>query len=542
MKKILILTLLIIVTTFITGCYVKVEEDFYINELTKITLTVGDTLNIKNVEYDLESDILVTKGNRVFANKPGEIVVNSPYGDFFIVVKEEDIVLNVSANQLLEIGESTTIQTLIVPTNKSQEVTFESSNDKILTVNNQGVVKGITDGVATVFVKSTEYQGIEKEITFIVMSEDEKYYETVIENIIKDQEINIDSSNYNQILEGIINYNSASLVGISSKDYQFNKLVSSVFGAGIVYKMNIHYLDGTIKENSDMLDNMDNIKEFSYYVITNKHLVHNYDEIKIYLGESIDEIDAEVIQYDEKIDLAVLKFTSKYYIPICKLGNSDETEYGEFIISIGHGQGKEYFKTYTFGVVSGTERYVNTDTDNDGINDWDSEYIQHDAALNECDSGGAIVNMKGEIIGINSTKVSSNKYNNMSFAIPINLVMEIVSQLEQGIRPQRAVLGVQIFDVTAYHQNTEYYQQVYPTVNISKDIRYGFFVTVVERTGIAYKAGVKPGDIIVMFNNVELKYSYQMRAELGKFLIGSGEIVEMVVIRNNQKVTLYVEF
>ncbi len=542
MKKNLILLLLIIVTTFITGCYVKVEEDFYINELTKLTLTVGETLNIKDVEYDTESNVLTTKNGIVYASEVGEIVVKSPYGDFFVIVKEENIVLNVSAKQLLEVGETTVIEALILPAYKSQEVTFTSSDENVIKVNEFGAVKGISDGVARVIVKSKEYNNVTSEITFVVMSKDEIYYEDIIENIIKDQEINVNTSNHTKVLEGIINYNSSSLVGISSYDYQFNKLVGSAFGAGIIYKMNIHYLDGTVKENATYLENTKNIKEFTYYVITNKHLVQSYDDIRIYLGDSIDEISAQVIEYDEKIDLAVLKFKTKYYMPICKLGSSSDVEEGEFIISIGHGQGKEYYKTYTFGVVSGTERYVNTDTDNDGVNDWDSEYIQHDAALNECDSGGAIVNMKGEIIGINSTKVSSNKFNNMSFAIPIDLVMEIVSQLEKGVRPQRAVLGIQIFDVMAYHQNTEYYQQVYPTVNISKDIKYGFFVTVVELNGIARKAGVLPGDIIVMFNNVELKYSYQMRAELGKFLIGSGEIVEMIVIRNNQRVTLYVEF
>jgi serine protease Do len=301
-------------------------------------------------------------------------------------------------------------------------------------------------------------------------------------------------------------------------------------------------MDGSCTQNTTTLVNSENVKEFEYYVITNKHLVQQYNNINVYLGEEIGEVPATVIEYDDKIDLAVLKFRSRYFFPVCKIGNSKETEKGEFIVSIGNGQGKELFKSYTFGVVSGVQRYVSTDTDGDGVSDWDSEYIQHDAALNECDSGGAIINMKGEIIGINSTKISSSKYNNMSFAIPINLVMEIVSQLEQGIRPKRATLGVSIIDVTAYHQNTQYYQQVYPNMIISKDIKYGFYVTEVDDSGVAYKAGVQPGDIIVMLNNVELKYSYQVRAELGKFIIGSGDIAEMVVIRNNERVTLYIVF
>ena len=520
----------------------KVEEDFFINELTKLTFTVGDEIKINDIQYDLESNVLISENGKVYANNPGEIVVTSPYGNFFIVVNEENIILNVNATQLLEIGATTKIETQILPRIKNQNVIFESTDKKILTVNDFGVVTALSKGVARVIVRSSEYENVYNELTFIVLSDDEQYYETIVNNIIKDQDISIDLNDNKKILEGIINYNSSSLVGISSYKIFGTSVYSSIFGSGIIYKMNTFYKDGSCIQNTTSLINSENVKEFEYFVITNRHLVHQYNNINVYLGEEIGEVPATVIEYDDKIDLAVLKFRSRYFFPVCKIGASKESEKGECIVSIGNGQGKQLFKSYTFGIVSSTERYVSTDTDNDGVSDWDSEYIQHDAALNECDSGGAIINMKGEIIGINSSKISSAKYNNMSFAIPINLVMEIVSQLEQGIRPKRATLGVSIVDVSMYHQNTEYYQQVYPNMIISKDIRYGFFVTEVDGNGIAYKAGVKPGDIIIMFNNTELKYSYQVRAELGKFLIGSGEIAEMIVIRNNQRITLYVEF
>ena len=542
MKKNLMLILLIVITVFITGCYVKVEEDFYMSEIQKINITVGEQLKFQNIEYDLESNILVENNGKVYASNPGEILIKINNIEYYLIVTEEEIVLNATSNQLLEVGQTTRIQTNILPANKSQNVIFESTDENIITVNKNGSVRAIANGVARVIIKSSDYENVTNELTFVVLSDDEKYYDSILNNIIKNENINIDLDSNTKVLEGVINYNSASLVGVSSYKYFMGNLVSSTFGAGIIYKMNTYYIDGTIKENTTMLEDSTNIKEFEYYVITNKHLIYNYDDVRIYLNDKTQEISAEVIEYDDKIDLAVLKFKTKYFLPVCKLGDSEEVETGEFILSIGHGQGKEYFKTYTFGIVSGTKRYVNTDTDNDGVNDWDSEYIQHDASLNECDSGGAIVNMKGEIIGINSTKVSSDLVNNMSFAIPINLVMEIVSQLEQGIRPKRATLGVQIFDVTAYHQNPEYYQLYYPNIKISKDIKYGFYVSVVDRGSISEKAGVLPGDIIVEFNNVELKYSYQVRAELGKFLIGSGETAEMVVIRNNQRVTLYVVF
>ena len=242
------------------------------------------------------------------------------------------------------------------------------------------------------------------------------------------------------------------------------------------------------------------------------------------------------------MDLAVLKFESKFYFPTAKIGDSESVEKGEFIISVGHGTGKEYFKSSTFGVISSGKRYVNTDTNGDGLNDWDSEYIQHDASINESDSGGAIVNLKGEVIGINSTKISNLVYNNMSFAIPINVVMEIVKQLEVGQRPKRATLGVQILDISGYWQDPEVYQEQYPGINIPKHIRYGFYISVVDKGGVADKANVKVGDIILEFNHVETRYSYQVRAELGKFIIGSGQVAEMKVYRNGEVITLYCEF
>ena len=130
----------------------------------------------------------------------------------------------------------------------------------------------------------------------------------------------------------------------------------------------------------------------------------------------------------------------------------------------------------------------------------------------------------------------------MSFAIPINLVMEIVKQLEVGVRPQRATLGVQILDITGYWQNPEAYNKQYPGIKIPEHIRHGFYVNVVDKGGVAEKAKVQIGDIILEFNNVEIRYSYQVRAELGKFLIGSGQIAEIKVYRNGKVITLYCEF
>ena len=277
MKKRILIILLFILTTFLSGCYLKVEEDFFINELTKLTFTVGDEVKINDMVYDIDSKVLESKNGKVYANNPGEIVVTSPYGNFFIVVNEEDIILNVTANQLLEIGDTTTIQTQILPIDKNQNVIFESTDQNVLTVNDFGVVKALSEGIARVIVRSVEFDGVYNELTFVVLSDDEQYYESIVNNIIKDQNINIDYSNNSKILEGIINYNSSSLVGVSSYKIYGNSMYSSAFGSGIIYKMNTYYKDGSCIENTTSLINSENVKEFEYFVITNRHLVQQYN-------------------------------------------------------------------------------------------------------------------------------------------------------------------------------------------------------------------------------------------------------------------------
>lgn len=538
MKKNLYLIIILILMIFIVGCNNSLSNnDLTINQEKTIVVEVGDQIPLTNIYYG-NTDVLTKVFGSVYASKAGEIIVNSPDGKYFIVVKEQKPELYTSSKQLLTVGEKTKIQTIISPVTMNQYVEYEVDDNTILSVSNDGTVSALKTGVTTVRIISKQYN-IANELTYIVQDEDEKYYEALVNMIVSDNQISVNG--YNGMFDGIINYNKYSLVGISSY-YTFNNTIKDKdFGSGIIYKMNIQYYDGTIKENVTTIQNETNIRQFEYYVITNRHLLEKKNKVKIYLGNDYDEIDATIIEYDDKIDLAVLKFTSKYYFPIAKIGDSDNIEKGDFIISIGNGTGKEYFRSNTFGVISGTKRYVATDTNGDQQNDWDSEYIQHDASINECDSGGAIMNLKGEIIGINSTKISSTTYNNMSFAIPINLVMEIVSQLEKGIRPQRSTLGVTIVDIQNYWQNPDAYASSI-VITIPQTLKYGFYVTAVSDGGVAQKANVQVNDIIVKFNDIDLKYSYQIRAELGKYLIGSGQKATITVIRDGQELVLSVVF
>lgn len=540
MKKILFFLLLLTLIIFGSGCYNSNEGDLYINQIPILKVNVGDPISLKNIDYDENTNILEEKFNSVFAKTPGEIIVNSPKGKYHIVVLGGEPEITATAKQSLTINEQTQIQTVVYPLLSEQTVSFSSTDTNVITVNNNGVVTAVSEGVARVIIESTSLN-VTKELTFIVIGEDELYYSTIINTIINNS-VDDDNTLTSGLLNGVYNYNISSLIGVNSYYDRNSGISSPVFGSGIIYKMNIHYLDGEIKENVTTITAENNIKEFEYYVITNRHLVYNANKVKIFIGNEYDEIEADVLASDTKIDLSVLKFKSKFYFPIANIGDSDDIEKGEFILSIGNGISKDHYRSSTFGVISATKRYIKTDTDNDNVSDWDSEFIQHDASINEGDSGGAIMNLDGEIIGINSTKISSLKYNNMSFAIPINLVMEIVEQLEKGIVPQRPLLGVSILDLLMFSEDPDYYEQLYPEIEVPEGLKYGFYVTEINKGSVSERAGVQIGDIIVGFNGVELKYSYQLRLELGKFLIGSNQVAKMVVIRNGEYITLDVIF
>lgn len=536
-KNSFLLIILIFGFMFLSGCYSKIEEFFYIEQIETISIKIGDELtNYSNITCDENNDVLGFDGTTYYGKNVGSVVIRSNEGIFLIEVNDDIDYIYTNCNQRLLIGETTKIDVTIYPLYKDQKVIFKSSNEEVITVDSEGNVTAIDSGVCNVTITSAIDQNYSKDLTFIVLDKEEEYFEKIIETIIKNNEENKDLNNDNDVLQPIIDKNINSLIGISASG-----LFTETFASGIVYKMNIHFNDNSVLEDVKTIDNYKNIKYFEYYVITNRHIVKDMTDISVYLGNDIEE-EAQLIEYDDKIDLAVIKFKSNYYVPVAIFGDSSEISKGEFIISIGNGRGKEYFRTSTFGILSGCTRYISVDTDNDNVSDWDSEYLQHDASLNESDSGGAVLNLKGEIIGINTTKITNYKYNNMSFAIPSNLVLSIVSQLEQGIKPQRLQLGIQIIEVSKYQLNKEYYLSIYPFLNIPDDLKYGFCITNITEGGFAYKANMQVGDIIIKFNDVDIKYTYQLRSELGKYFENSGDVATVIVLRNGIEVELKVVF
>lgn len=228
------------------------------------------------------------------------------------------------------------------------------------------------------------------------------------------------------------------VVGISK--YRRNMLFQNVLeytGSGVIYECTAKMKSGTTASNCEETIDSNQVDYYTYYVVTNRHVLEDEGGgiredgliIKVNLGQENIEIDAELVDYVNYIDLAVIKFKHSTYIQPLRFGDSDKLKIGTFVLAIGNPAGHEYYGTTTFGIVSGPLRYI-TDKKGNKV-----AYIQHDAAINSGNSGGALVNLKGEVIGINTLKLSTseidNIYENMGFAIPSNRVKAILDGMNK---------------------------------------------------------------------------------------------------------------
>jgi serine protease Do len=178
------------------------------------------------------------------------------------------------------------------------------------------------------------------------------------------------------------------------------------------------------------------------YVVTNNHVIEDADQIKVKLDDD-KEFDAEVVGRDPNTDLALLKIETKEKLPVIAMGDSDKLKIGQWVVAIGSPFGLE--RTVTAGIVSAKGRVI-------GSGPYD-DFIQTDASINPGNSGGPLLNMKGEVVGINTAIIASGT--GIGFAIPINLAHGIIAQLKSEGEVTRGWLGVAIQDLTA--EMAEYY-------------------------------------------------------------------------------------
>ena len=253
-------------------------------------------------------------------------------------------------------------------------------------------------------------------------------------------------------------------------------------------------------------------------ILTNNHVVENAQKIVVKLAADDQQYEAKVIGRDTKTDIAVIKINAKTNLPAATLGDSDRLEVGEWVVAIGNPFGLD--STVTSGIVSAKGRHI-------GQGPYDN-FIQTDASINPGNSGGPLINLRGEVIGIN-TAIFSRTGGNMGigFAIPINLVKEVLPQLRGKGKVTRGFLGVLI-------------QKVTPEIaeSLGMDKGNGALVANVTKDGPADKAGVKVGDVIIEFDGKEVKDSSDLPIIVARTPVDRR--ARMKVLRDKKEITLTV--
>ncbi|RJR22487.1 MAG: DegQ family serine endoprotease [Nitrospiraceae bacterium] len=253
------------------------------------------------------------------------------------------------------------------------------------------------------------------------------------------------------------------------------------------------------------------------YILTNNHVIKNADTIKVLLSDK-SEHTGKVIGNDPKTDLAVIKIDAKN-LSTLPVGDSDKLKVGELVLAIGNPYGLN--QTITMGIVSAVGRA------NVGIADYE-DFIQTDAAINPGNSGGALVNVKGELVGINTAIFSTTGgYQGIGFAIPSNMVKVVMNSLIEKGKVIRGWLGVSIQEITP---------ELARQFQLDKD--FGTLVADVVEGSPAEKAGILHGDVIIEFGGKQVDEPYNLR----NIVAGTppGTAVEMKVIRNGETIALKV--
>ncbi len=209
-------------------------------------------------------------------------------------------------------------------------------------------------------------------------------------------------------------------IGVANYVTNGYELTLSSIGSGFIYEGFARLKDGTTCTLEESLDRKD-VAIYCYRAITNHHVVEGSRIIKAYFGSEYEETVATVLAKDKKLDLAVITFETPLYLPPLELGNSDNVRQGQFAIAIGSPEDFEFFNTLTFGIISAVNRIVSEETGK-------AVYIQTDVAINPGNSGGPLLNLQGQVIGVNTMKLVDDDIESMGFSIPINIVKEFIKK------------------------------------------------------------------------------------------------------------------
>ncbi|MFB5661485.1 trypsin-like peptidase domain-containing protein [Alteribacillus sp. HJP-4] len=268
----------------------------------------------------------------------------------------------------------------------------------------------------------------------------------------------------------------------------------------------------------------------SAFIVTNHHVIDGASQVEVSIDDN-DRVEAEIVGSDELTDLAVLRVGAEHITTVVSFGDSTQLNVGEPAIAIGNPLGPDLSGTVTQGIISALDRSIPVDLDGDGVEDWESEVLQTDAAINPGNSGGALVDINGELIGINSMKISQSQVEGIGFAIPTNVAIPVLEDLEESGQVERPQLGVTIGalqDIPSYH-----WQE---SLHLPEEVEHGVFITSVLDGSAAAEAGLQEYDVITALDGKEIENGNQLRS----FLYNEkniGDNVEVTFYRNGEQQT-----
>jgi serine protease Do len=255
------------------------------------------------------------------------------------------------------------------------------------------------------------------------------------------------------------------------------------------------------------------------YIVTNDHVVRDVEKIEVHFEDGA-KVEAEIVGRDSKTDIALIKIETDRSLPSLSLGDSDDVRPGDWVVAIGNPFGLEH--TVTAGIVSAKHRVINTDPDPRRFDD----FIQTDAAINPGNSGGPLINLRGEVIGINTA--INPRANTIGFAVPINQAKQILPQLRTTGRVTRGWLGVYIQSID---------EDTAELLGLAT--REGALVSKVEPGGPADAAGIQRGDVIVEFDGRPIAEMDELPRAVAGAAVGS--TAEVVVLRKGRRKSLRVQ-
>ena len=286
-----------------------------------------------------------------------------------------------------------------------------------------------------------------------------------------------------------------SLFGNSSSSSSKDKLETSSEGSGVIYK-----------KSGD-----------SAYIVTNNHVVEGSNALEIILSDG-KKLSAKIVGKDSITDLAVIKVSSAEIKQVASFGNSDNIKVAEPVLAIGSPMGSEYATSVTQGIISAKKREVAQTNDN-GQQIGNATVIQTDTAINPGNSGGPLINLAGQVIGINSMKLSEDSSGNsvegMGFSIPSNEVVTIINQLIKDGKVTRPALGISYTDLSNISED-----QQSSVLKLPKSVTKGVVVLKINSGAAAKGAGIKKYDVITAIDGTKVSDQSTVRDLLYKHKVG----------------------